>query len=487
MRVDKMKVVILAGGFGTRLAEQTDVRPKPMVEIGGRPILWHIMKVYSHYGVNDFSICLGYKGYVIKEYFANYFLHMSDVNAEDEIRHCEVCGSGDLMSVLDLGLHPMCDDLVAIGNDRVCKEYPIEILYCDTCRTAHQRFQIPKQELFPQTYHYRSRHTADVLNGMQKLVQSCEQAFGSLSGKRILDVGCNDGSLLSIFREHGAETFGVEPTGAAQDAKAAGHEVIEGFFDEKVAADFVALHGRPDVVTFTNVFAHIEDLPAVLRALKALSGPQTAIVIENHYLGAILDGDQFDTFYHEHPRTYSYRSFTVIAGSLGMKVGMVEFPARYGGNIRVFLVPNDEGPLAHDRWDELESRESQFARRLALLPRRIAEWRETKGAKLAGAARRHGPLRGKAFPGRAAIPIKMLGLDGQTVAAVYEKPASGKIGHYVPGTRIPIVSDDEFEPGNRAPVVNMAWHIASEIGAYMRARGYDGELIDVIEPDDFGP
>lgn len=74
-----MKVVILAGGLGTRLSEETSLRPKPMVEIGGRPILWHIMKIYASHGVNDFVICCGYKGYVIKEYFANYFLHMSDV------------------------------------------------------------------------------------------------------------------------------------------------------------------------------------------------------------------------------------------------------------------------------------------------------------------------------------------------------------------------------------------------------------------------
>src|SRR6478609_7711304 len=74
-----MKAVILAGGLGTRLSEETSVRPKPMVEIGGRPILWHVMKMYSAHGVNDFVICLGYKGYVIKEYFANYALHTSDV------------------------------------------------------------------------------------------------------------------------------------------------------------------------------------------------------------------------------------------------------------------------------------------------------------------------------------------------------------------------------------------------------------------------
>lgn len=79
-----MKVLILAGGFGTRLSEETQIRPKPMVEIGGKPILWHIMKIYSHYGFNDFVVLLGYKGYHIKEYFANYFLHQNDVTIDLE-------------------------------------------------------------------------------------------------------------------------------------------------------------------------------------------------------------------------------------------------------------------------------------------------------------------------------------------------------------------------------------------------------------------
>jgi glucose-1-phosphate cytidylyltransferase len=85
-----MKAVILAGGLGTRLSEETSIRPKPMVEIGGRPVLWHILKMYSHHGVNDFVICCGYKGYVIKEYFANYFLHMSDVTFDMRSNKMEV-------------------------------------------------------------------------------------------------------------------------------------------------------------------------------------------------------------------------------------------------------------------------------------------------------------------------------------------------------------------------------------------------------------
>ena len=85
-----MKAVILAGGLGTRLSEETDLKPKPMIEIGGKPILWHVMKIYSAHGINDFIICCGYKGYVIKEYFANYFLHMSDVTFDMHENKMEV-------------------------------------------------------------------------------------------------------------------------------------------------------------------------------------------------------------------------------------------------------------------------------------------------------------------------------------------------------------------------------------------------------------
>ena len=102
-----MKVVILAGGLGTRLSEETEVRPKPMVEIGGMPILWHVMKIYSSQGFNEFIICLGYKGFLIKEYFANYFLHLSDVTIELSTGKINVhnCKSEDIkLTLIDTGI-----------------------------------------------------------------------------------------------------------------------------------------------------------------------------------------------------------------------------------------------------------------------------------------------------------------------------------------------------------------------------------------------
>lgn len=105
-----MKVLLLAGGFGTRLSEETDIRPKPMVEIGGKPILWHIMKIYSHYGFNDFVILLGYKGYYIKEFFANYFLHRSDITIDIASGKMEILNNTSepwRVTLLDTGLNSM--------------------------------------------------------------------------------------------------------------------------------------------------------------------------------------------------------------------------------------------------------------------------------------------------------------------------------------------------------------------------------------------
>jgi SAM-dependent methyltransferase len=397
-----------------------------------------------------------------------------------------VCGNARLESVLDLGLHPMCDDLVALGDPRACREYPIDILLCRTCLTAHQRFQINKQELFPSNYHYRSRFTADVLAGMRALVGSCEQRGETLAGRVVLDIGCNDGSLLDFFAEKGAVTIGLEPTDAADDAAAKGHKTFKAYLSEEAARDIIAKHGRPHIVTFTNVFAHIEDLGEVIRALRALLPPDGLLVIENHYLGAVLAGNQFDTFYHEHPRTYSYTSFGHVARALGVDLLQVEFPSRYGGNIRVFM-GNAAAKGAAQPDATLLAREQEFAAQFATLARNVDRWRVTKRRALQDLSQRHGPLRAKAFPGRAAILVKLLGLDESMISVVHEKPGSMKIGHYLPGTRIPIRSDDELSAlaDKSRPLVNLAWHISREIRDYMAKHGYTGPIIDVLSPDDF--
>ena len=128
-----MKVLLLAGGFGTRLSEETDIRPKPMVEIGGKPMLWHIMKIYSHYGFNDFVILLGYKGYYIKEYFANYFLHQSDVTIDMSSGKMEILNNSSepwKVTLLDTGIDSMTGGRIKRAQNFIGNE-PFMLTYGD--------------------------------------------------------------------------------------------------------------------------------------------------------------------------------------------------------------------------------------------------------------------------------------------------------------------------------------------------------------------
>ena len=263
-------------------------------------------------------------------------------------------------------------------------------------------YQVPKVTLFPRTYHYRSRFTADVLSGLDDLVASVEARLGTLTDRTVLDVGCNDGSLLDKFAAKGAATVGVEPTGAYEDALGRGHAIFNDFFSEDSARKIRQQHPRIDVITFTNVFAHIEDLPALLRALAVVMDEDTILVVENHYLGAVLATNQFDTFYHEHPRTYSLTSFVHIAGSLGRAVAAVEFPSRYGGNIRVTI--GKDGKASGASVDDTLQREAGFFDEFAAMRSFVASWTPREAGGDPGAGGRRRPAAGEGVPGTRGDP-----------------------------------------------------------------------------------
>jgi len=159
-----MKAVILAGGLGTRISEETHLKPKPMIEIGGKPILWHIMKIYSHYGVNDFIICCGYKGYVVKEYFANYFLHMSDVTFDMQ---------KNSMEVLQQSAEPWRVTLIDTGEDtmtggrlrRVAPYVKDEEIFCLTYGDGVGNVNIAELIAFHKTRKVKATLTATLLPG----------------------------------------------------------------------------------------------------------------------------------------------------------------------------------------------------------------------------------------------------------------------------------------------------------------------------------
>jgi SAM-dependent methyltransferase len=332
---------------------------------------------------------------------------------------------------------------------------------------------VEKELLFKPTYHYRAALTKDVLSGMLSLAQSLESELRpSEKSISVLDIGCNDGSLLGIFKEiYGCTTIGVDPTGAILESGAKVDFKFNEYFTDATASSIRAIAHVVDLITFTNVFAHIENLPGLLANLSSLIGDSTTLVIENHYLGAILNHNQFDTFYHEHPRTYSLRSFQHVATSLGLVITNVEFPSRYGGNIRVTMKKfGTEADLTL-----YSAQEEGFIDAFLALQNAYDEWRSHSLELVAKIADR-GLMYGKALPGRAVMLISALGISERLMPKVFEQPKSPKVGNYVPGTKIEIQSDDDLLELNPDVLIIWSWHIVDEIVKYLDSLGYRGEI-----------
>jgi len=208
-------------------------------------------------------------------------------------------------------------------------------------------------------------------------------------------------------------------------------------------------------------------------------GDNTNLIIENHYLGKILETCQFDTFYHEHPRTYSATSFKFIAKKLNLGIQKIEFPGRYGGNIRVTM---NKKSLNMDSTylDSIFEREKGYIECFSNMKDFIESWKVSKLSELRELKQKYSQVYAKAFPGRAAILIKLLGIDSDVIDGVFEQDASIKIGNLVPGTKIPILKDSQIKTLNPPVLVNLAWHIKNEIEEYLMSSGYSGEIRHII-------
>jgi hypothetical protein len=398
------------------------------------------------------------------------------------VERCQISGSTDLFEVIDLGHQPPCDSL---PDEAMldCPEvtYPLRLLLCPASGLAQLDYVVDGATIFHPDYPYRSGISKPLADYQRAFADRIVARFGIAAPDLCVDVGSNDGTLLTGFARHGLRTLGVEPTNIARIARAeAGMETIQAFFTEAVAGDIVASVGQAKIVTMTNVFAHMAPLGEVMRGLDRLLAPDGVFVTESQYLLDVLEKNQFDGIYHEHIRTYSLKSLVTLFAQYGMEVFDVERGERYGGNIRAYVARRGRYPTeqAVAALLDHEVRAGLFD------PQAWSGFRARVGAQrdrfmaFAYAAKARGELLvANSCPGRSSTLLNYYGVDRQLMPYICELPTSLKLGRFLPGKHIPIVENSRLFEVQPDWVVLLAWHYADYMAAALRRAGLKSRFI----------
>lgn len=386
-----------------------------------------------------------------------------DLN-QGPLERCQISGSENLVEVLDLGHQPLCDALLTRAQlDQPELTYPLRLMFCPDSGLAQLDYVVRGGVVYPAEYPYKAGVSWPVVAAHQAMAAELVRRFGA---GRYVDIGCNDGTLLAALKALGCQGLGVEPTDVAKVAATRGLEVRQDFFGEVLATNLREEEGAADVVTMTNVFAHMANLGDVMRGICELLAKDGVFVTESHYLLDVLEKTQFDTVYHEHIRTYSLKALQLLAPQYGLEVFDVERPGRYGGNLRAYIGWAGRRPVAQAVGALRALEEARGLHTLeawAAFRARALRARETFMAWLYRIQTSGFRVGGKSCPGRASTLINWYGIKPELVPYLAEIDGSLKIGLYSPGAHIPVVHEREMLRDPPDYLVLFAWHYGDQI------------------------
>jgi hypothetical protein len=250
------------------------------------------------------------------------------------VTKCGACGSDKLAGVLQLGSSPPSCSMRPAGAGRGAEDhYPLELLRCAACTLVQLSVIVDAETVFHEDYPYSSGNSAALHADFEDLARAIVRQPEDL----IVDIGANDGTLLSKFE---GNRIGVEPTRQFQKLRERGIEGWSCFFDSALARQIVTICGHAKVVTACNVLAHVTDIADVMEGIKILLGDDGWLVAENHHLRSIIDGCQWDTVYHEHLRYYTPLSFSRLLRHHGLRPTWSDEIPTHGGSFRMFATTN---------------------------------------------------------------------------------------------------------------------------------------------------
>jgi hypothetical protein len=412
--------------------------------------------------------------------FPNKVARAAGTGASAPIENCQICGHDQLETVLSLGYMPPVNQMVSIGEaERQQPWFPTSLLRCPECELVQLGLAVDPIIIFPPEYPYTSGTTRILRDNFADLYAESSKMLGLGKEDLIVDIGSNDGTLISNYKNGGHRILGIEPTEVAKIANERGIHTIQRYFTPEVAREVKEEYGAAKVVTAANCFAHIEDVHAIVAGILEMLAPDGVFISESHYLIGLLSELQYDTIYHEHLRYYSVGSLAYLLSMHGLEIFHARKIPTHGGSIRVYAArkgarrvqPSVKELLdSEPRDDAMRERLSRFSRDVMLS--KLGLYEIIRDVKEKG-----GSICGISAPSRASTLVNYVGLDSSIIDYVCEIEGSLKIGKYMPGTLIPVVHESRLFEEQPDCAIIFSWHIADELAPKLRAKGFKGKLV----------
>lgn len=395
------------------------------------------------------------------------------------VDQCQICGSKDLQSVLFVGYLPPVNTMPRVGT-RPCEQpaYPADLLLCENCQLCQLGLVVDPKILFPPTYPYTSGTTKVLRDNFAELYTEVMRLHPLAVEDLVVDIGSNDGTLLSNFHHGGHRVLGIEPTQAGKLALEKGIATETTFFNRNAVRKVLSERGPAKLVTAANVFAHIEDVHEVVRGILELMAEDGIFISESHYLGSLIETLQYDTIYHEHLRYYSVTSLKYLLESNGLEIIHARRIPSHGGSIRVYSARKGKYPVRETVKAFLEEEKRTCGiDAFEDFRRKVVVTKMGLHALLKDIRARGERVYGVGAPSRASTLINYVGIDNNMVDCVLEIKGSYKIGKYIPGTVIPVLDESKLLSDQPQYALLFSWHIADELIPKLSAKGFRGKFI----------
>jgi len=393
------------------------------------------------------------------------------------IQKCQFSNKKDLKLIISLGYLPPVNKFLKINSiNSQSVFFPTELVYSPSSKLVQLSTIVNKSIVFPRSYPYTSSTTKILRDNFAELSNECEKLIDFNSKDLIVDIGSNDGNLLSNFKK--IRRLGVTPENIGKLAIKKGIPTLLKYFDKKTAKLIKKKHGKAKIITATNVFAHIDNITELMHNVLTVLKDDGVFVTESHYLMPIIKDLQYDKIYHEHLRYYSLTSLKNIFDKFKLEIIHAKEIPTHGGSIRVYVakknnykkskilkkILNKEKKLLN--WKKfLEFRDQVVSSKLQLLAL-IKKIKEKKKS-----------IYGVGAPSRATTLVNYTGLTKEIVDCICEVNNSYKVGHYMPGTNIPVVSEKIIFKKKPEYLLLLSWHISKELINSLRKKGYKGKFI----------